>query len=93
MVDDVDRRTFFLAAIIAHLAEPKYNLAAYGVAFSFALIIDAPIIMIMSAATALVKDRKSFLKLRNFTYFLNGLLTLSMIACIIPTIFFGSLKT
>ena len=29
----------FLAAIIARLAEPKYNLAAYGVAFSFALIV------------------------------------------------------
>jgi Na+-driven multidrug efflux pump len=46
----------FLAAIIARLTDPKYNLAAYGVAFSFALIIEAPIIMIMSASTALVKD-------------------------------------
>ncbi|NCS89120.1 MAG: hypothetical protein GW789_10320, partial [Ignavibacteria bacterium] len=45
----------FLAALIARLAEPKYNLAAYGVAFSFALIIEAPVIMIMSASTALVK--------------------------------------
>ena len=52
----------FLAAIIARLAEAKYNLAAYGVAFSLALIIEAPIIMIMSASTALVKDRDSFLK-------------------------------
>jgi hypothetical protein len=28
----------FLAAVIARLAEPKYNLAAYGVAFSFSQI-------------------------------------------------------
>ena len=62
----------FLAAIIARLANPKYNLAAYGVAFSFAVLIEAPIIMIMSASTALAKDRDSFLKLRNFTYILNG---------------------
>jgi len=50
----------FLAAIIARLAQPKYNLAAYGVAFSFGLIIEAPIIMIMSAATALVENKDSF---------------------------------
>ena len=37
----------FLAAIIARLADPKYNLAAYGVAFSFAVLVEAPIIMIM----------------------------------------------
>ena len=63
----------FLAAVIARLANPKYNLAAYGVAFSFAVLIEAPIIMIMSASTALVKDKDSFFKLRNFTYVLNGI--------------------
>ena len=43
----------FLAAVIARLDEPTFNLAAYGVAFAFALIVEAPIIMILSAATAL----------------------------------------
>jgi hypothetical protein len=65
----------FLAAVIARLAEPEYNLAAYGVAFAFAIIIEAPIIMMLSASTALVKDRNSFFKLRNFTYGLSTLLT------------------
>jgi hypothetical protein len=78
----------FLAAVIARLAEPKFNLAAYGVAFSFALIIEAPIIMIMSASTALVEDRESFLKLRNYTYFLNSSITLLMLIFLIPDIFF-----
>lgn len=77
----------FLAAIIARLADPKYNLAAYGVAFSFALIIEAPIIMIMSASTALAKDRDSYLKLRNFTWALNGLITLIMLIFLIPPFF------
>ncbi|MCW8984878.1 MAG: hypothetical protein OQK55_06020, partial [Thermoanaerobaculales bacterium] len=45
----------FLAAIIARLPEPTYNLAAYGVAFSLALVAEAPVIMIMSAATALAR--------------------------------------
>ena len=78
----------FLAAVIARLADPKYNLAAYGVAFSFALFIEAPVIMMMSASTALVKDRTSFVKLRNFTYTLNGIITLIMVIFIIPPVFY-----
>jgi O-antigen/teichoic acid export membrane protein len=66
---------------------PKYNLAAYGVAFSFALIAEAPIIMIMSAAAALVDNKHSYIKLRNFTNFLNVLLTGIMAICLIPPIF------
>jgi progressive ankylosis protein len=78
----------FLAAVIARLADPKFNLAAYGVAFSFALIVEAPVIMIMSASTALVKDSQSFIKLRNFTYLLNAIITVLMLIGIIPTIFY-----
>jgi hypothetical protein len=77
----------FLAAIIARMVDPKYNLAAWGVAFSFALIIEAPIIMIMSASTALVENRHSFIKLRNFTYTINTAITLIMIILLIPKIF------
>ncbi len=77
----------FIAAIIARLPEPKFNLAAYGVAFSFALVIEAPVIMIMSASTALVKDNFSFNKLRNFTYIINGTITGLMLIFLIPPIF------
>ncbi|MFA6235305.1 MAG: hypothetical protein WC824_14110, partial [Bacteroidota bacterium] len=77
----------FLAAIIARLAEPKFNLAAYGVAFSLALMIESPIIMMMSASTAIVSDRTSYLRLRNFTAMLNGGITLLMIILIMPPVF------
>ena len=77
----------FLAAIIARLNAPKINLAAYGVAFSIALLVEAPIIMLMSAATALVKDRDSYLKLRNFSYSLNGIITLLMLTVLFPPVF------
>jgi hypothetical protein len=77
----------FLAAVIARLAEPKYNLAAYGVAFSLALVVEAPIIMMMSAATALVRDRQSYLAMRHFSTALNGLVTLVMALILIPPIF------
>ncbi|MCJ7579973.1 MAG: hypothetical protein MUP98_05495, partial [Candidatus Aminicenantes bacterium] len=77
----------FLAAIIARLNAPKINLAAYGVAFSIALLVEAPIIMLMSAATALVKDRDSYLKLRNFSYSLNGFISLLMLFVLFPPVF------
>lgn len=77
----------FLTAIIARLAEPKFNLAAYGVAFSFALIIEAPVIMMLSASTALVKNYQSFSKLKNFVYSLNLLLTIVILIAVIPPIF------
>ncbi|MGE5681084.1 MAG: hypothetical protein ACM34K_09440 [Bacillota bacterium] len=77
----------YLAAIIARMAEPKYNLAAYGVAFSFALIVEAPIIMIMSASTALVKDYSSFKKLKNFTFSLNAIITFLIIIFVTPPVF------
>ncbi len=77
----------FLAAVIARLAEPKFNLAAYGVAFSLALMVEAPIIMMMSASTALVSDRTSYLRLRNFTLMLNGGITALMVILVIPPVF------
>lgn len=78
----------YLSALIARLAEPKFNLAAYGIAFSLALIIEAPVIMMMSASTALVKDYHSFLQLRKFNYILSASLTAAMILLSLPAIFY-----
>lgn len=77
----------FLAAVIARLADPRFNLAAYGVAFAFALLIEAPVIMIMSASAALAEDKLSFLRLRNFIYVLNGLVTAVQLLILIPAVF------
>ncbi|MCF7808745.1 MAG: hypothetical protein K9M49_03510 [Candidatus Marinimicrobia bacterium] len=78
----------FLAAIIARLADPKFNLAAYGVAFSLALIVEAPVIMMMTAATALVRNAQSLSKLYRFTTLLNVVITGLMLLLIIPDIFY-----
>ncbi|MBN2425796.1 MAG: hypothetical protein JXR46_01170 [Calditrichaceae bacterium] len=77
----------YLAMIIARLAEPKFNLAAYGVAYSIGLLVEAPIIMIMSASTALVKDKDSFIKLKRFIYLLNAIVSVIMIILVIPEVF------
>jgi hypothetical protein len=69
----------FLAAVIARLPDPKPNLAAYGVAFAFAMILEAPVIMMLSAATALVTDRPRYVALRRFATGLNAAVTASMV--------------
>ncbi len=78
----------YIAAIIARLDHPIINLAAFGVAFAFALILESPIIMIMSASTALVKNRVAYFKLRNFTFLLNAAITLLWIIFLAPRVFF-----
>ena len=55
-----------VSAVIARLSDPKINLGAYGVVFSIALIIEAPIIMLLAASTALSKDWSSYVRLRRF---------------------------
>lgn len=78
----------FLAAVIARLDEPRYNLAAYGVAFAVAIIIEAPVIMMLGASTALVDGRLSFLRLRRFAWTLNVATTVIM-AVLVATPLFG----
>ena len=76
-----------LAAIIARMADAELNLAAYGVAYAFALVAEAPIIMLMSAATALVSGAESYRRLRSFTAFLCLLVTVGMALLLVPSIF------
>jgi hypothetical protein len=77
----------YVAAIIARLADPVRNLAAYGVAFSFAFMAEAPIIMMMTAANALVADRESLVALRRFMIRLNTALTVAMLVGLFPPVF------
>ena len=77
----------YLAAIIARLGHPTENLAAFGVAFAFAIIIEAPVIMLMAASTALVQDGPSYLALRRFSYRLSATLTLIQLIVVLPPVF------
>jgi hypothetical protein len=76
----------FLTALIARCVEPKFNLAAHGVAFAFAILVEAPVIMIMSASAALVEDAASYHKLRRYTFMLNGSITVVMLVLVIPAV-------
>jgi hypothetical protein len=77
----------FLAAVIARLPGPKENLAAFGVASALVWIVEAPIVMVLSATNALCRDRLAYRKLRRFFFTLNGLLTAVMLTMIAPPVF------
>jgi Na+-driven multidrug efflux pump len=76
-----------LIAFIARLTDAKVNLAAFGIAGSFAMIFEAPIIMLMSASTALVTGHHSYKKLKRFTDLLNFGVTGLQVIMLIPPVF------
>lgn len=79
----------FVTAMISRLPDPKHNLAAFGVAFSIALFMEAPVIMMMSASVRLVFNRQSYDKLRRFTWGLIAFVTAQFLVAIIPGIYRG----
>lgn len=65
-----------VAAIVSRLPDPKVNLAAWGgVVFPLALMVEAPIIMMLAASTALCRDPSSYAKLKGFMMRLGAVLT------------------
>lgn len=77
----------FVAALIARLASPKENLAAFAVATALSWMVESPIIMMLSASNALVRDGVAFRKLRRFSNALNAAVTAVMIALVTPPVF------
>lgn len=73
-------------AIIARLPNAKVNLAAYGgVVFPIALIIEAPIIMLLAASTTLSRDWRSYQRLKRITLFMGGTLSaLHLLVAVTP---------
>ena len=77
----------YIAAIVARMPEAAHSLAAYGVATALAWLIESPIMMLLSASTALVHGRASYVALRRFAFLLNALVTLGMMILAIPPVF------
>lgn len=77
----------FLAAVIARLVDPTFNLAAYGVAYAFGILVESPVIMLMSASTALVEDAASYRRLRNFAHALNVFATGLLLLVLLPPVY------
>lgn len=65
-----------LSAVVARMPDPEIHLAAYGsTVLPLSFMVEAPIIMLLSASTALSRDWPSYVKLRNFTLLASCVLT------------------
>lgn len=62
-------------AVISRLPSPKENLAAFGVTFAIALIIEGPIIQLLTAGTALSNHLDNYKRLLRFMHIMAAGLT------------------
>lgn len=77
-----------VTAVIARLADPEVHLAAYGsVVYPVALVVEAPIIMLLAASTALCSDWDSYRKVRRFMLGAGALLTAVHVAIAFTPLF------
>jgi hypothetical protein len=66
-----------VSAAMARMPHATVSLAAYGgVVFPLALLIESPILMLLTASTALARDRHAYGIIRRFMFVTAGLLTL-----------------
>ena len=75
-----------LSAVVARLANPEINLGAYGgVVFPLSLLIEAPIIMLLTASTKLSRDLTSYRRLWKFMMLSGGSLSALHLLCLLYT--------
>ncbi len=83
-----------LSAIIARMANPEINLAAYGgVVYPLALIIESPIIMLLAASTALSKDWSSYQRIKRFMLVACAALTVIHIVIAFTPVYYFVVRT
>jgi hypothetical protein len=72
---------------LAHLPDPRTNIAAVGVAKAIAIFCESPIIMLLHASNALAPTRSSRQALWKFTLIASGAMSLLLALITIPVIF------
>lgn len=70
---------------LARAANPELSLAAYGVAFGLALLVEAPIIMLLDASVARSSNRQALALMMRFTLALGGaVVALGLVVSLTP---------
>ncbi len=76
-----------ITAIISRLPNPTIELAAFGYAFALALLIEGPIVQMLSAGTAITKDIVSYRRLLFILHLLALLITSVHLIFCIPSVY------
>lgn len=75
-----------LNAIVSRLPDQAANLASFGLAVSIAIVIESPVIMLLSTSIALVRDTSTWLAVRRYGLRLCVITTCVMIFAVIPAV-------
>lgn len=76
-----------LTSVVARMSDAMFNLAAYGVTLAIGMLIESPVINLLSTTVALAKDRASAEQLKTFMWKVNILVTVGMLVVCIPFVF------
>lgn len=76
-----------VSAAVNRLPDEVVMLAAFGVVISLAVLIESPVINLLATATALVRDRDTYLQVRRFTVHWMLLLTAVQVAVAFTPLF------
>lgn len=79
--------TPIINACIARMPMAKENLAAYGVTFSITVLIESPIIQMLTTGTALAADRKRYRQLIRFMHVMALILTALHLVLAMPSVY------
>jgi progressive ankylosis protein len=74
-------------ATLAHLTDPRTNIAALGVAKAIAIFCESPIIMLLHASNALAGTQASRRALWRFALIASGVMSLILALTAIPVVF------
>jgi hypothetical protein len=64
--------TPFINGVLARLSEPELAIAAFGLIMSISVVVESPVVPLLTTSTALSKNNQHFLIIRRFTLILAG---------------------
>ena len=76
-----------ITAIVSRMNDPKNVLAAHGMTYPVILLIEAPIINLISTSLALCVDNKNYKRVRSLMFILCGFVTFMHALICVPPVF------
>ena len=76
-----------ITAIVSRMNDPKNVLAAHGMTYPVILLIEAPIVNLISTSLALCVDNKNYKRVRSLMFILCGFTTFIHILICVPPVF------
>jgi hypothetical protein len=64
--------TPFINGVLARLSEPELAIASFGVIMAIAVVVESPIVPLLTTSTALSKNPQHYQMIRRFTLILTG---------------------